>query len=41
MAPRFKASLVEIEQQWSIEDLQDANDLLDAFEEAEAQAGER
>lgn len=34
-SPRFTVSLREIEQEWSLEDLWDANRVLDAFEKAE------
>ena len=38
---RFSVSLVEVETQWSLDDLMDAHDVLDALERAEAEAAKR
>ncbi len=35
---RFSVSLLEVEREWSIDDLMDANDILDAFDLAEHKA---
>lgn len=41
MSPKIKSTLIEIETQWSYEDLVDAHMLLDVFEEAEYRAQQR
>lgn len=41
MSERLSASLVEIEEEWSIDDVYLAHDVLDAYDEAERRAYER
>lgn len=39
--PRYSSGLVEIERDWTVVDVHDANALLDAFDDAEARAREK
>lgn len=39
--PRFNVSLLEASEQWSIDDMADAHDLIEAFDNAQREANKQ